>query len=112
MPSVRDLWSYGETGFHSLAAAVVRERYPREALVALSYSGRRATGAHEVFDPHRLADGPPRFPTIAGTRACESTMGERLLHLLKHIDGHARLHQRQSQRREQSHFDGIRPSRS
>jgi UbiD family decarboxylase len=34
MPAVRDLWSYGETGFHSLAAAVVRERYPREALVA------------------------------------------------------------------------------
>jgi UbiD family decarboxylase len=34
MPSVRNLWSYGETGFHSLAAAVVRERYTREALVA------------------------------------------------------------------------------
>src|SRR5262245_17572801 len=34
MPSVRDLWSYGETGFHSLAAAVVRERYTREALTA------------------------------------------------------------------------------
>ncbi len=34
MPSVRHLWSYGETGFHSLAAAVVRERYTREALVA------------------------------------------------------------------------------
>src|SRR4030095_8395324 len=34
MPSVRDLWSYGETGFPSLAAAVVRERYTREALVA------------------------------------------------------------------------------
>jgi 4-hydroxybenzoate decarboxylase subunit C len=33
MPGVRDLWSYGETGFHSLAAAVVRERYSREALV-------------------------------------------------------------------------------
>jgi UbiD family decarboxylase len=33
MPGVRDLWSYGETGFHSLAAAVVRERYGREALV-------------------------------------------------------------------------------
>ena len=33
MPGVRDLWSYGETGFHSLAAAVVRERYAREALV-------------------------------------------------------------------------------
>lgn len=34
MPSVRDLWTYGETGFHSLAAAVVRERYAREALVS------------------------------------------------------------------------------
>ncbi|HSE33291.1 MAG TPA: UbiD family decarboxylase [Pyrinomonadaceae bacterium] len=34
MPSVRDLWTYGETGFHSLCAAVVRERYEREALVS------------------------------------------------------------------------------
>jgi 4-hydroxybenzoate decarboxylase subunit C len=34
MPSVRDLWTYGETGFHSLCAAVVQERYGREALVA------------------------------------------------------------------------------
>jgi UbiD family decarboxylase len=34
MPAVKDLWSYGETGFHSLAAAVVKERYAREALSA------------------------------------------------------------------------------
>jgi UbiD family decarboxylase len=34
MPGVRDLWTYAETGFHSLAAAVVRERYAREALVS------------------------------------------------------------------------------
>src|SRR6201988_4836644 len=34
MPTVRDLWSYGETGYHSLAAAVVRERYRREAMVS------------------------------------------------------------------------------
>ncbi|MEJ7618638.1 MAG: UbiD family decarboxylase [Pyrinomonadaceae bacterium] len=34
MPSVRDLLTYGETGFHSLCAAVVRERYAREALVS------------------------------------------------------------------------------
>jgi UbiD family decarboxylase len=34
MPAARDVWSYGETGFHSLAAAVVRERYGREALSA------------------------------------------------------------------------------
>ncbi|MGK0265245.1 MAG: UbiD family decarboxylase, partial [Planctomycetota bacterium] len=32
MPQVRALWSYGETGYHSLAAAVVRERYGREAM--------------------------------------------------------------------------------
>jgi UbiD family decarboxylase len=34
MPSVRALWSYGETGYHSLAAAVVQERYAREAMVS------------------------------------------------------------------------------
>jgi UbiD family decarboxylase len=44
MPSVRRLWSYGETGFHSLAAAVVTERYPREALV----SGLRILGEGQL----------------------------------------------------------------
>ncbi len=34
MPGVKGLWSYGETGYHSLAAAVVRERYRREAMVS------------------------------------------------------------------------------
>lgn len=34
MPSVTDLWSYGETGFHSLGAAVVKDRYAREAMVS------------------------------------------------------------------------------
>ncbi len=32
MPTVKQLWSYGETGYHSLAAAVVDERYKREAM--------------------------------------------------------------------------------
>jgi 4-hydroxybenzoate decarboxylase subunit C len=32
MPSVVELKSYGETGFHGLAAARVKDRYPREAL--------------------------------------------------------------------------------
>ena len=32
MPGVLDLWSYGETGYHSLSAAVVRERYKRESM--------------------------------------------------------------------------------
>ncbi len=34
MPGVRDLWSYGETGYHSLSAAVVRQRYKREAMAS------------------------------------------------------------------------------
>ncbi len=32
MPAVRSLWSYGETGYHCLAAAIVAERYKREAM--------------------------------------------------------------------------------
>ena len=34
MPGVQALWSYGETGYHSLAGAVVRERYKREAMAS------------------------------------------------------------------------------
>ncbi|TNE92767.1 MAG: UbiD family decarboxylase [Deltaproteobacteria bacterium] len=34
MPNVKDLWSYGETGYHALAGAVVEERYEREAVSA------------------------------------------------------------------------------
>ncbi|HEY6121238.1 MAG TPA: UbiD family decarboxylase [Pyrinomonadaceae bacterium] len=44
MPGVRDLWTYGETGFHSLCSAVVRERYAREALV----SGFRILGEGQL----------------------------------------------------------------
>jgi 3-polyprenyl-4-hydroxybenzoate decarboxylase len=34
MPAVKSLWSYGETGYHSLAGAVVEERFRREAMVS------------------------------------------------------------------------------
>ena len=34
MPAVRSLWSYGETGYHALSGAVVRERYRREAMAS------------------------------------------------------------------------------
>ena len=44
MPSVRALWSYGEAGFHSLAAARVTDRYPREAVV----SGFRILGEGQL----------------------------------------------------------------
>ena len=34
MPAVEQLWSYGETGYHSLSAAVVKQRYKREAMAS------------------------------------------------------------------------------
>jgi len=34
MPAVEQLWSYGETGYHSLSAAVVKQRYKREAIAS------------------------------------------------------------------------------
>ena len=34
MPNVVDLWTYGETGYHALAGAVVKKRYRREAMSA------------------------------------------------------------------------------
>jgi UbiD family decarboxylase len=44
MPSVKGIWAYGETGFHSLAAARVTDRYPREAIV----SGLRILGEGQL----------------------------------------------------------------
>jgi len=69
MPGVRDLWSYGETGFHSLAAAVVQERYGREALV----SGFRILGEGQLSltkfllltdTPQDLRDFPRLFEHV------------------------------------------------
>jgi UbiD family decarboxylase len=34
MPAVERLWSYGETGYHSLAGAIVKQRYKREAMAS------------------------------------------------------------------------------
>ena len=77
MPSVRDLWTYGETGFHSLCAAVVRERYAREALV----SGFRILGEGQLSltkfllltdTPQDLRDFPKLFEHILARVRWES----------------------------------------
>lgn len=34
MPAVEQLWSYGETGYHSLAGGIVKQRYKREAMAS------------------------------------------------------------------------------
>ncbi|HEX8175353.1 MAG TPA: UbiD family decarboxylase [Pyrinomonadaceae bacterium] len=79
MPSVRDLWTYGETGFHSLCAAVVRERYGREALV----SGFRILGEGQLSltkfllltdTPQDLRDFPKLFEHILARFAPESDL--------------------------------------
>ena len=49
MPAVEQLWSYGETGYHSLAAAVVKQRYQREAMAsAFRILGEGQLSLHEV----------------------------------------------------------------
>ncbi len=93
MPSVRDLWTYGETGFHSLAAAVVRERYAREALV----SAFRILGEGQLSltkfllltdTPQDLRD----FPRLLEHVLARFRPEIRPLRLLQPLDGHARLH--------------------
>ena len=60
MPSVKDLVTYGETGFHCLAAAQVKVRYPREAVA----TGMRILGEGQLSLTKvlMLTDGdlPPR----------------------------------------------------
>ncbi|HET6668747.1 MAG TPA: UbiD family decarboxylase domain-containing protein, partial [Pyrinomonadaceae bacterium] len=79
MPGVRDLWTFGETGFHSLCAAVVRERYGREALV----SGFRILGEGQLSltkfllltdAPQELSDFPKLFEHILARVRWESDL--------------------------------------
>ena len=59
MPAVEQLWSYGETGYHSLAAAVVKQRYPREAMA----SAFRILGEGQLsLQKFLLADRSARRP--------------------------------------------------
>ena len=94
MPGVRDLWTYGETGFHSLCAAVVKERYGREALV----SGFRILGEGQLSltkfllltdTPQDLRD----FPRLLEHVLARFQPGNRSLHLFQCFDGYARLHE-------------------
>lgn len=80
MPAVRDLWSYGETGFHSLSAAVVRERYGREGLSA----GFRILGEGQL--------ALTKFLLLTDTP--QNLRDFRLLfeHILARVDWHRDLH--------------------
>ncbi|MEJ7623076.1 MAG: UbiD family decarboxylase [Pyrinomonadaceae bacterium] len=80
MPAVRDLWSYGETGFHSLAAAVVRERYGREALSA----GFRILGEGQLT--------LTKFLLLTDTPQDLRDFKSLLEHILARVDWHRDLH--------------------
>jgi 4-hydroxybenzoate decarboxylase subunit C len=80
MPAVRDLWSYGETGFHSLAAAVVRERYGREALSA----GLRILGEGQLT--------LTKFLLLTDSAVDLRDFKSVLEHILARVDWHRDLH--------------------
>jgi UbiD family decarboxylase len=86
MPAVEQLWSYGETGYHSLGAAVVKQRYQRPAL------------AHEIHPPDRSAGGSEGFSCHAGARAGAYQPADRPLRILEPVHGHPRLHGPRRQR--------------
>lgn len=80
MPAVRDLWSYGETGFHSLSAAVVRERYGREGLSA----GFRILGEGQL--------ALTKFLLLTDTPQDLHDFKSLFEHILARVDWHRDLH--------------------
>ena len=111
MPAVERLWSYGETGYHSLAAAVVKQRYKREAMASafriLGEGQLSLTKFLLVTDRARGRAGLPR-DARAHPRADEHR--DRPLRVLEPVDGHARLHRARRQRRVEGRV--ARPRRS
>ena len=111
MPAVRQLWSYGETGYHSLAAAVVRERYRREAMA----SAFRILGEGQLsltkflLVTDRDVDLSDFTATLTHVLA-RTRPGDRSLRVLEPVDGHARLHRAVGQRRLEGRV--ARPRRS
>lgn len=71
MPSVLDLWSYGDAGFHSIAAAVVKDRYAREAI----------SSAFRILGEGQLA--LTKFLLVTDTRRDLRDIGTLLPHLLE-----------------------------
>lgn len=74
MPAVEDLWSYGETGYHSLAAAVVKQRYKREAMVS----------AFRILGEGQLA--LTKFLLVLDTRIDLRNFRQVLQHILERAD--------------------------
>ncbi len=68
MPAVRKLWSYGETGYHALAGAIVRQRYATRGHGERIQDSRRGPAVtHQVPAGHRPRRGSQGLSRNAGT---------------------------------------------
>ncbi len=79
MPSVASLWTYGETGYHSLAGVVTRERYHREAMVtAFRVLGEGQLSLTKFLvmtdEPVDLADFPATLEAVLARFAPETDL--------------------------------------
>ena len=93
MPAVEQLWSYGETGYHSLSAAVVKQRYAREAMASafrILGEGQLSLTKFLLVTDRRV--DLRRLQGDARARARADASGDRSLRVLEPVDGHARLH--------------------
>ena len=98
MPAVQQLWSYGETGYHSLAGAVVKQRYPREAMA----SAFRILGEGQLSLTKFLlvTDQPVDLKDFRATLEhvlARTQPGDRSLRVREPLDGHARLQRSRSE---------------
>ena len=99
MPAVEQLWSYGETGYHSLAAAVVKQRYKREAMAsAFRILGEGQLSLTKFLLVTDRAVDLKDFRATLDPRPRAHAPGDRPLRLLEPLDGHARLHRPGGQR--------------
>ena len=99
MPAVEQLWSYGETGYHSLAAAVVKQRYKREAMAsAFRILGEGQLSLTKFLLVTDRARRPARLPGDARARSGADAVRDRPLRVRQPVDGHARLHRARGER--------------
>ena len=95
----RALWSYGETGYHSLAAAVVKQRYAREAMArAFRILGEGQLSLTKFLLVHRPRRSTSRTSVQPSNTCSPEPSRDRPLRLLEPVDGHPRLHRPDGER--------------
>ncbi len=86
MPGVRASWSCGETGYHSLAAGIVRERYGREAMAsAFRILGEGQLSLQKFLVRHGSAGRPEGLRAPRSTHLLERTRPETDLYVFSNL---------------------------